>query len=98
MCSSRKGENKRCTKETLQEEHATSNQKESTAEKALLNEGTDKILELLNAQEAVDIWNRATKLGTTGGDVSYPVIAKLKEMEVRDKKEAERLGDSRGYP
>ncbi|KAH1241717.1 hypothetical protein GmHk_07G019230 [Glycine max] len=76
---------------TLQEEHATSNQKESTAEKALLNEGTDKILELLNAQEAVDIWNRATKLGTTGGDVSYPVIAKLKEMEVRDKKEAERL-------
>ena len=82
----------------VQEGPAASNQHDSTTEKASLNGDTEETTELLNSQEASDNWNRATKLGATGGDDLHPIIAKLKEMEDRDKKEAERLGNNSGYP
>ena len=70
----------------------------STAQEAVLNEGIQETDELLHYQEASDIWNRTKKLGVTEGEHLHPVIDRLKEMEDRDKKEVERLGNSSGYP
>ena len=52
----------------VQEGPAASNQNDSTTEKASLNEDTEETTELQNSEEASDIWNRAKKLGATGGD------------------------------
>ena len=70
----------------------------STTQEAALNEDIQETDELLHFQEASDIQNQAKKLGVIEGDHLHPVIDRLKEMEDRDKKEAERLGNSNGYP
>jgi len=43
-------------------------------------------------QEAVDLWNMATKLGAVCDLEQETVINKIKDMEERDMKEVERLG------
>ena len=77
---------------------AANNYNDSTTKKASHNEGTEEIVELQHCQEATNMWNRAKQLGATGGDDQQIIIEKIKEMEERDKKEPERLGNSSGYP
>lgn len=83
---------------TLREGHAVSTQQDSTTEIALINEDIEEASETLKSQDVFDIWNRATKLGATGGDDPHPIIEKLREMEDKDMNEAVRLGNSSGYP
>jgi len=49
-------------------------------------------------EEAADIWNMAQELGATTDIEQGVVINKIKEMEERDRKEAERLGDRSHTP
>ena len=56
------------------------------------------MLESQQTQEVINIWNMAKQLGATGGDAQHIIIEKLKKMEKRDKKEAERLGDTSRCP
>lgn len=49
-------------------------------------------------EEAADIWNIAQELGATTDIEQGLVITKIKEMEERDRKEAERLGDRSHTP
>ena len=59
---------------------------------ATQEEATEGNQETQQIQEATNIWKMATCLGITGGDGQQSIINKLKEMEVRDKNEAERRG------
>ena len=49
-------------------------------------------------QEATTIWNMAKQLGETGGSEQGEIIDKIRAMEERDKKEAERLGNRSSTP
>lgn len=55
-------------------------------------------LETQHLQQASNIWNMAQHLGVTRGDDHHLIIEKIKEMEERDLKEAERLGISGRCP
>ena len=55
-----------------------------------LHQGTQEPDGLLH-QEASEVWNRAKMLGVTEEEGAHSVIPRLKDMESRDKKEAERL-------
>ena len=49
-------------------------------------------------EEVAVIWNMAQELGATTDIEQGVVINKIKEMEERDRKEAERLGDRSHTP
>ena len=55
-------------------------------------------MESQHLQQATNIWNLAKHIGVTGGDDHHLAIDKIKEMEDRDVKEAERLGISGRCP
>ena len=65
---------------------------------AVQGEDTDVFSETQCFQQATNIWSMAKHLGATGGEDQHLVIQKIKEMEERDKREAERLGVSRNCP
>ena len=49
-------------------------------------------------EEAVVIWNMAQEMGVTSDTEQGVIIRKIKDMEERDKKEAQRLGEGRHIP
>lgn len=49
-------------------------------------------------KEAIDIWNMAKQLGAIRGTDQGEIIGKIRAMEERDKKEAERLENRSSTP
>lgn len=91
--------------QTQQDPHPLNHDQSATREKnyvieqeSSLHQGTQEPDELLHYQEALEVWNRAKMLGVTEEEGMHSVIPKLKDMESRNKKEADRLGNSSGYP
>lgn len=58
----------------------------------------DEKAEKAQLQEAAEIWNLASELRAGCGPNSKEIINKIKDMEERDVKEAERLGTRRHTP
>lgn len=52
----------------------------------------------IQKQEATALWNMAKELGVTCGSLQRNYVEKIMEMEERDKKKAERLGNRRSTP
>lgn len=52
----------------------------------------------IQKQEATTLWNMAKELGVTCGSLQRNYVEKIMEMEERDKKKAERLGNRRSTP
>lgn len=77
---------------------ATPKENYVTEQQSSTHQGTQEPEDLSNYQEALEVWNRAKMLGVTEEEGMHSVIPKLKDMESRNKKEADRLGNSSGYP
>ena len=82
-----------CT-QTLQRRESDSSQTEETVVQGRENEKPKN----RTMEEAVMIWNMAQEIGVTSDTEQGVIIRKIKDMEERDKKKAQRLGEGRHIP
>lgn len=74
-------------------------QKKKPLEATIASPATEEEISAHNpSKEAEHIWNVAMDLGVTSGSMQKGYVPKLMEMEDRDTKEAERLGNRRTTP
>lgn len=69
-----------------------------TEQQSSSHQGTQELEDLSSFQEAVEVWNRAKVLGVIAIEDMQLAIPRLKDMDRRDKQEADRLGNSSGSP